>query len=131
MTLKFPPIEQGSNNAEACPVRDILDRVGDKWSILILVTLSSGAVRFTVLKRLIGDVSQRMLAKTLRTLERDGYVFRKAYPTVPMKVEYSLTPLGKSLVDRMEPLIEWAADNHAKVRKARARYVPPEAAEAL
>jgi DNA-binding HxlR family transcriptional regulator len=127
----FPPIEKGSGKAECCPVRDVLDRVSDKWSMLILLSLNPGTLRFTELKRAIGDLSQRMLSKSLRTLERDGYVSRKAYPTVPPKVEYSLTPLGKSLLKQMEPLVQWAVDNHDKVRKARKAYVPPEPIEVL
>ena len=131
MIIKFPPVERGSKTADRCPVRDVLDRVGDKWSILALTTLDGGPVRFTAMKRAIGDISQRMLAKTLRTLERDGYISRKVHPTIPPKVEYALTPLGKSLLERILPLVEWALKNHEKVRKARANYTPPVAAEAL
>lgn len=130
-TLKFPPVDPGSDDAACCPVRDVLDVIGDRWSLLALTTLSSGTLRFTQLKRAIGDISQRMLAQTLRTLERDGYLSRKVYPTIPPKVEYTLTPLGRSLLGRLEPLIEWASANHSRVRKARKAYVPPVAISAL
>lgn len=131
MSIRLLPVEPGSEHAERCPVRDVLDCIGDRWSMLVLLTLSKGTLRFTALKRAIGDISQRMLAQTLRGLERDGYVEREVFPTIPPKVEYSLTPLGKSLLDKVEPLVEWADANHARVRKARSRYVPPAAATAL
>ena len=116
---------------ERCPVRDVLDRIGDKWSILILYTLENGTLRFTELKNGIGDISQRMLAKSLRTLECDGYIYRRVYPTIPPKVEYTLTPLGRSLIVKIDDLIKWATVNHDKVRASRKRYVPPEGCAAL
>jgi DNA-binding HxlR family transcriptional regulator len=131
MSLKLPSVEPGSGNEVLCPIRDVLDCVGDKWSLLTLAALSSGTLRFSRLKQSIGDVSQRMLAKTLRSLERDGYVSRKVYPTIPPKVEYSLTPLGASLLTRVEPLIEWASKNHDAIRNARKQYVPIAAITAL
>ncbi len=79
-------------------------------------------LRFTALKRAIGDISQRMLAQTLRALERDGYVTRKVYPTIPPQVEYRLTELGGSLLAKIEPLVEWADQNHNLVRRARENY---------
>ena len=126
MNLNFPPVERGSDHAHECPVRDVLDRIGDRWSLLTLATLSSGTMRFTVLKRAVGDISQRMLAQTLRTLVQDGLVSRKVYPSIPPKVEYTLTPLGESLLEKLDPLYQWAADHHAEVKAARAAYVPPE-----
>jgi DNA-binding HxlR family transcriptional regulator len=112
-------------------VRDVLDRIGDRWSLLALSALDDGTLRFTELKRAIGDVSSRMLAQTLRGLEQDGYVLRKVYPTIPPQVEYSLTPLGQSLLEMIKPLIQWASRNHDRVRAARKVYVPPVAAAAL
>jgi DNA-binding HxlR family transcriptional regulator len=112
-------------------VRDVLDRIGDRWSLLTLLVLAPGTLRFTAIKRAIGDISQRMLAQTLRTLERDGYVSRKVYATVPPRVEYTLTKLGRSLLDRVTPLIHWAGENHSRVRRARKAYVPPVPAPAL
>lgn len=129
--LLLPPVAPDSDHARHCPVRDVLDCIGDRWSLLALIALARGTLRFTAVKRAIGDISQRMLAQTLRSLEQDGYVSRKVYATVPPKVEYSLTALGESLLARVEPLVEWAEENHARVRKARKAYVPPAAIAAL
>ena len=125
MSISLLPVEPGTDQGERCPVRDVLDRIGDRWSLLALLTLSGGTLRFTALKRAIGEISQRMLAQTLRSLERDGYVSREVYPTIPPKVEYTLTPLGVSLLSKVEPLVQWAGENHARVRQARQAYVPP------
>src|SRR5438876_6150572 len=81
---------------EACPIGDVLDRIGDKWSVLLLVYLKGGPLRFGALRREIGDISQRMLTETLRHLQRDGFISRTVYPTVPPSVEYALTDLGRS-----------------------------------
>lgn len=129
--LSFPPVEPGSGHESRCPVRDVLDCIGDRWSLLALLALAGGTLRFTEVKRAIGDISQRMLAQTLRTLEREGYVTREVYPTIPPKVEYTLTDLGQSLLSRVTPLIRWADENHDRIRKARKFYVAPEAARAL
>ena len=126
-----PPVQRGTGLAEKCPVRDVLDCIGDRWSLLVLLNLSAGTLRFTVLKRAIGDISQRMLSQTLRSLERDGYISRTVYPTVPPKVEYCLTDLGHSLLEKIEPLLHWADENHAQVKAARQAYVPPPAPTAL
>lgn len=131
MSLTIPPVLPGTNHAERCPVRDVLDCIGDRWSLLALLALSKGTLRFTEVKRAIGEISQRMLAQTLRTLERDGYVSREVFPTIPPKVEYTLTPLGVSLLTKMEPLVEWAHANHNRVRKARKAYRPPQTSTAL
>lgn len=131
VSLSLPPVEPGSGREVRCPVRDVLDCIGDRWSLLTLLALRDGTLRFTELKRAIGDISQRMLAQTLRTLERDGYVTRAVHATVPPKVEYTLTDLGQSLLAQLEPLVRWANENHARVRKARKAYVPPEPAKAL
>jgi DNA-binding HxlR family transcriptional regulator len=129
--LSLPPVAPGSGHERRCPVRDVLDCIGDRWSLLALITLAPGTLRFTEVKRAIGDISQRMLAQTLRQLEQDGYVARKVYPVVPPKVEYRLTSLGESLLKRIEPLVEWAEANHNQVKKARKAYVPPAAVAAL
>jgi DNA-binding HxlR family transcriptional regulator len=110
---------------EPCPIRDILDRIGDRWSLLVLWSLSEGTLRFTALKREIGDISQRMLAQTLRRLEQDGFVSRRVYLTIPPRVDYSLTPLGRSFLEPLDTLIRWADDHHATIRKARESYAPP------
>ena len=106
-----------------CPVRDVLSQLGDAWSsLVILVLATNGPTRFNALKRAIGDVSQRMLAVTLRELERDGLVSRAVYPTKPPKVEYALTALGWSLKARVDGLVAWAEDNHDAIRRARTAY---------
>ena len=94
-----------------CPIRDVLCRLGDKWSLLVLVSLqTNGVMRFGDLQRSIGDVSQRMLTVTLRTLEADGIVERKAYAEVPPRVEYSLTDLGKSLKPILDAMWNWGQE---------------------
>lgn len=95
-----------------CPVRDILSKLGDKWSVLVLVTLyTNGRLRFSDIQRSIGDVSQRMLTVTLRSLEADGLVNREVYPEVPPRVEYELTQRGVSLLPHLKPLVDWAKEN--------------------
>lgn len=133
MPIKFPlpPVLPGTDHARHCPVRDVLDCVGDRWSLLVLSALGSDTLRFTIIKRTIGDISPRMLAHTLRNLERDGYVSRKVHPTIPPKVEYRLTPMGATLLAHVEPLIKWANENHERVRKARKCYIPPAPIAAL
>ena len=117
--------------AEKCPIRDVLDRIGDRWSLLVLATLGeAGTLRFTALKAQIDDISQRMLAQTLRRLEQDGFVLRTMYPTIPPRVDYTLTPLGKSFMKPMQGLVAWADRNHGAVRQARRSYVAPQAIEA-
>ena len=108
-----------------CPIRDVLDRLGDRWSLLVIHELESGTLRFTELRKRIGDVSQRMLAQTLRRLEQDGLVSREVFASVPPRVDYTLTPLGHSLLLPLGSMIQWALDNHDAVRAARAAYVAP------
>ncbi len=99
-----------------CPVRNILSRVGDKWSMLVLCTLNfSGVMRFKELQRAVPDISQKMLTVTLRTLEEDGLVERKVYPQVPPRVEYTLTERSHSLLPHIMSLIEWAKANMSEV----------------
>ena len=124
-TPKLLPVERGSDLSAKCPIRDVLDRIGDRWSLLVLLTLSDGTMRFSVLKRAIGDISQRMLAQTLRSLEQDGLLTRKVFPTVPPCVEYTLTKMGHSLLTKIEPLVDWAEQHHKAVKAARKAYVPP------
>jgi DNA-binding HxlR family transcriptional regulator len=114
---------RGRNNiAAVCPIRDVLDRIGDKWSILLLLTLAERPYRFGELRRTVADISQRMLTQTLRELQRDGLVSRTVFPTNPPSVEYRLTPLGSSLLKPMAGLVRWADDNHAAIKGARARF---------
>lgn len=101
---------------------DVLARVGDKWSVLVVVVLDDGTLRFNELKRRIGSISQRMLTRTLRGLERDGLVTRKMFPTIPPRVDYALTPLGLSLRAPVSALGDWSVDNHAEIETARQDY---------
>lgn len=109
-----------------CPIRNILARICDKWSMLVIYTLSTHSekpVRFNALRKLIPDISQKMLTSTLRTLEEDGYVNRKVYAEVPPRVEYSLTDRSFSLLPIIDSLIGWAADNMAPILNDRERNV--------
>lgn len=95
-----------------CPIRDVLSRLGDKWAMLILVTLkTNGTMRFCDIQKTIGDISQRMLTVTLRSLETDGLINRKVYAEVPPRVEYSLTEMGQSLMPHVESLVGWALEH--------------------
>lgn len=105
-----------------CPTRIVLDRIADKWTILIIGALENKTKRFGELRREIGGVSQKMLTQTLRGLERDGLVVRTVYASVPPKVEYSLTELGRTLVHTLEAIRDWSEDNIEYVLKARDDY---------
>ena len=111
--------------AELCPIRDVLDRVSDRWSVLVMHELAGGTLRFGELKARIEDISQRMLAQTLRRLEEDGLVTREVFPTIPPRVDYTLSQLGHSLLVPVRGMMEWAADNQDAVRAARRAYRPP------
>ena len=113
---------QRSELTAACPVRDVLDRVGDKWSALVVRELSQGPRRFGVLRRAIEDISQRMLTETLRHLQRDGFISRKVIPATPPQVEYALTDLGESLQVALGGLAHWSEQNHDAIRTARQHY---------
>lgn len=103
-------------------VNDIVSLVGDKWSVLIINTLGDGAMRFSEIKRAVDGISQKMLTVTLRGLERDGYVKRTVYPTIPPRVDYELTDLGADLLVPVTALGKWALANHDRVLAARRRY---------
>ena len=105
-----------------CPVRDVLAQIGDKWSLLVLIALMEGRARFSELRRAIPDISQRMLTKTLRSLERDGLVLRLVTPTVPPRVDYELTVLGQSLVATLRPVADWSLDHRGEIARARASF---------
>lgn len=105
-----------------CPIRDVLDRIGDRWSLLVLTCLQPGTLRFSQLRRAVGDISQRMLSQTVRRLEEDGLVSRRVFPTVPPRVDYSLTPLGLSLLVPVESLVEWAMANRPAIHAAREAF---------
>jgi DNA-binding HxlR family transcriptional regulator len=105
-----------------CPVRGVLDRIGDKWSTLIVITLAERPLRFGELRRTIPDISQRMLTQTLRDLQRDGLISRHVFPTQPPSVEYRLTEMGQSLLEPLAGLVRWAEAHHGTIRGARSDY---------
>jgi DNA-binding HxlR family transcriptional regulator len=109
-------------NPTACRAREILDRVGDKWSLYVVTLLGNGTMRFSELQRAIEGITPRMLTVTLRTLERDGLVTRTVYPVVPPRVDYDLTPIGSTLLEAVTPLVEWAGAHLADIDTARADY---------
>jgi len=111
-----------SDTDECRVVRETFDRLGDKWSLLVVVILRDGPLRFTALRAAIDGISQRMLTLTLRSLERDGLVLRTVYPEVPPRVEYQLTELGGTLIGPVTALAEWAVTNHAEVAQSQRRY---------
>jgi DNA-binding HxlR family transcriptional regulator len=110
------------NRPEDCPVRDVLARVGDKWSVLVVGSLDEGPLRFSELKRHIEGISQRMLTLTLRNLERDGLVTRLVTPTIPPRVDYELTRAGRSLLEVVGSLAQWAEKNRGAIQAARDKY---------
>jgi DNA-binding HxlR family transcriptional regulator len=106
----------------ACPTRQVLARIGDKWSMLVICALEPDTRRFSELRRQIGGITQKMLTQTLRGLERDGLVTREAFPTVPVTVEYTLTPLGHSLAEAVDTLRSWAYAHMQDIATARAAF---------
>ena len=114
---------------EDCEVRQILDRIADKWSLFAIALLEERSMRFTELKRAIDGVSQRMLTVTLRQLERDGLVRRTVYPVVPPRVEYALTPLGATLHRTVQALVVWTEEHQGEIVAARQEYDGRESVE--
>lgn len=107
---------------EDCEVRQILDRIADKWSLQVIALLDQRSLRFTELRRSIDGISQRMLTRTVRHLERDGLVQRTVHPTVPPRVDYALTPMGATLHDTIQALVTWTEDHQNQIAAARAAY---------
>ena len=105
-----------------CPSRQVLKRTGDKWTVMIMGILERGTIRFGSLKREIEGISQKMLTQTLRNLERDGLIEREVFAEVPVRVEYSLTELGESLIPVLKPLITWSETNLAMIEEAQIKY---------
>jgi len=108
--------------ADCRAVGDVLARVGDKWSVLVVTRLGAGPLRFNELRRAIGGISQRMLTLTLRGLERDGLITRTVFPTIPPRVDYALTALGRDLLHPVSALGAWAIRNQQKIARARERF---------
>jgi len=118
--MASPHLDHNSSDCRA--VSAVLARVGDKWTVLIVALLGDGPKRFNEIKRMVGGISQRMLTLTLRGLERDGLVTRTVFPTVPPRVDYELTPLGRSLWEPVEALGAWARGNIGEIEAARERF---------
>lgn len=116
----IPTLKRGEHSN--CPVRGVLDRIGDKWSVLVVIKLGERSHRFNELRREVGDVSQRMLTRALRNLEREGLVSRTIHPTTPPQVEYALTDLGRTLLEPLTNLIHWAEEKHDVIREARQTF---------
>lgn len=127
------PLKKGKHDHSLCNeagqdgfnVREFLTRVGDKWTILIIVMLSKAPgrrARFSELQKMVPSISQRMLTTTLRNLERDGMLTREVFPEIPPRVEYELTPLGLNVLEPLEALIKWVEKNWAAVQKAREKF---------
>lgn len=115
-------VARAGGDPAACPLRNVLDRIGDKWTMLTIAALATAPRRFGELHRQLPDISKRMLTQTLRGLERDGLVTREVFPTRPPSVAYSLSPLGRSVLVPLAGLVAWADANFAAIRAARAGF---------
>jgi len=121
--MKETFLKKNNWDQKNCPVRGVLDRIGDKWSILVLMLLQeNGKMRFNELSREIEDVSQKMLTVTLRSLEADGLVKRTVFPEVPPRVEYELTVMGRSLLPHINSLAAWASAHFSSIQKSRLKF---------
>ena len=121
--INVPALAPGAHESSDCRgVASILARVGDKWSVFVIMMLGGGPLRFNELKRMVGGISQRMLTLTLRGLERDGLVTRTVFPTIPPRVDYELTGLGRSLLEPVDALGTWARQNRQKIQHARIQF---------
>src|ERR1700761_4902339 len=116
------PPRPSPDHSDCRAVASVLARVGDKWSVFVIMMLTDGPKRFNELKRMINGISQRMLTLTLRGLERDGLVTRTVFPTIPPRVDYELTDLGRGLQQPVKALGQWAMDHLAKIEAARTRF---------
>jgi DNA-binding HxlR family transcriptional regulator len=133
-TISSLPVEQrgektmsGTYDVSGCaPARDVLTRLGDKWSMLIVILLGNGSLRFNELKRQTDGISQRILSLTLKSLERDGIVSRHVTATIPPSVDYALTPLGYSLWSVVKSVGQWASENHQLIEAARIKFDNPD-----
>jgi DNA-binding HxlR family transcriptional regulator len=114
-------VRKGDVLDPSCPSRQVLERVGEKWTALVIQVLADGTHRYSDLQRRVGGVSQKMLTQTLRGLERDGLIARRVYPVVPPRVEYSLTPLGRTLIEPLDAICRWAERHLPEMLTARAR----------
>jgi DNA-binding HxlR family transcriptional regulator len=131
LTERFAAWQQQGLDASRCPVRNVLDHLGSKWSTLLLIALAEKPLRFNALLRIVPDISRRMLTQTLRHLERDGLVARQVFPTKPPSVEYRLSAEGRSVLTPLTALVGWAESHFAEIEQARARFDAAEAAAPL
>jgi DNA-binding HxlR family transcriptional regulator len=122
MSSRNKPLRRAREPNTCLAVREVLDRIGDKWSVQIVALLGDGSMRFSELRRSIEGISQRMLTLTLRGLERDGLVTRTVFPEIPPRVEYELTKLGKTLLEPIQGLAEWAAEHRPAIQSARETF---------
>jgi DNA-binding HxlR family transcriptional regulator len=127
LTLSHPRETLHIGSADCRAVSEVLSRIGDKWTVLVVEILGCGPARFNELRRKIGGISQKMLTTTLRQLERDGMLTRTVYPTIPPRVDYELTELGRELLVPVRTLGEWARANMGRINDARERYDAQEA----
>lgn len=118
----YGSLMQGQGGLGECPIRNVVQSIFGKWSSLLMMALAERPYRFGELRRLVPDISQRMLTQTLRDLQRDGYVHREVFPTKPPSVEYSLTDLGRSMFASLHHILLWAEMNFEAVRAARTRF---------
>ena len=116
------PVPEGPCGDDDCGIRDVLDRLGDRWTVLVVVELAKGVRRFRELERAIPGISQRMLTVTTKRLWRDGLVERTVHPTIPPQVEYRLTPMGRSLAGVITGLADWSRDNKTAIATARSKW---------
>ncbi|NEN25672.1 helix-turn-helix transcriptional regulator [Cryomorpha ignava] len=117
-------LDRAKDQSKLCPVRDVINRISDKWSLLSILALGThGTLRFNALKKEIGDVSQRMLTVTLRNLEEDGFVSRKIYAEVPPRVEYQLTEMGQGLMQQALQLADWANNQLPEIISSRKKFI--------
>jgi DNA-binding HxlR family transcriptional regulator len=120
--MRVTPQAEGPCGDNDCGIRDVLDRIGDKWTVLVMVELTKGVRRFRDLHRAIPGISQRMLTLTTRQLCRDGLAERRAYATIPPQVEYQLTPMGRSLAEAVQRLADWSREHKDTMQDARASW---------
>lgn len=120
--LQVTALPRGNVFARDCPTRHLLDRIGDKWSVLLLLLLGDTDMRFNEMKRRVGGISQKMLSQTLRSLQRDGLVLRDVEATIPVSVTYSITPMGRELLSALRFLMEWAEVRMPDVAEAQSRH---------
>jgi len=122
MSLARTDADDICDRSNCAPIREILDRVGDKWSLYVIAILEARSLRFSEIKRRVNGISQRMLTLTLRNLERDGLLTRTVGTATPLRVDYALTTLGRSLLQPIGELLSWALSNRRKIEKSRATY---------